>query len=232
MGNGQDLITVIFLVLAVVIFFRLRSVLGERTGHEKPPYRPEESALDKDEDNVVPMPGRKAPPRPAPQTEELDLTPFAKPDTPLFSALEDLVQKEPNFSPALFLDNAKQAYEMIVLAFAKGDKKLLSELLAKDVYEGFAAAIDQRAENDEVLHTDFIGFDSAKFIDVDYDGKEAMVTVRFESNLISLTKDSSGKIIEGDPSEVVNVIDYWTFGREIGSSDPVWYLVSTEYEKD
>ena len=231
MGNGLDIYTIIFLVLAVVIFFRLRSVLGERTGHEKPPLdRRREEQTENGEDNVVPLPGH-ARPVPQPMPAETDLRLFAREGTHLFTSLEKLMEKELSFEPGQFIGNAKSAYEMIVAAYARGDKKTLSELLAKDVYEGFAAAIDERAERDETLVTDFIGFDTAKFHAIDFEGKSVLVTIRFESNIITYTKNGEGRIVEGDPEDVVNVIDMWTFSRELGAADPVWYLVSTEYEK-
>lgn len=230
MGNGLDIYTIIFLVLAVVIFFRLRSVLGERTGHEKPPEPRVQERFGGGEDNVVPLPGRDAP-QMASRQEDTDLRHFAREGTALYDNLEELMRREPQFEPAQFLANAKQAYEMIVQAFARGERKTLSELLAKDVYEGFISAIEEREEAGQELTTDFIGFDDARFVDVAIEGEEAYVTVRFESNIISHTKDSEGRIITGDPSEVQNVIDVWTFSRRIGAETPVWYLSSTEYEK-
>lgn len=232
MGNGLDIYTIIFLVLAVVIFFRLRSVLGERTGHEKPPYERREHEKPAEEaDNVVPMPGMKRAPQPQQIEDEIELRTFAREGTHLYTSLEKLLEREPSFNPASFLDNAKQAYEMIVMAYANGDKKALADLLEREVYEGFAAAIDQRDEADETLYTDFIGFDSAKFEAVDFEGATALVTVRFESNIITHTKDAEGRIVDGDPSEVVSVIDHWTFSRQIGAESPMWYLASTEYVK-
>jgi predicted lipid-binding transport protein (Tim44 family) len=231
MGSDENIYTILFIVLAAVIFFRLRGVLGERTGFEKPPEPSNPRAENESEqDNVVPMPGVKKPQRQIIK-DEVDLRPFAKEGTPLFSALEDFIARQPEFHPAEFLENAKQAYEMIVLAFAKGDKKLLADLLAPEVLEGFIEAIDERAERDEILHTDFIGFDSAKFVAFEIEDNEANATIRFESNLISMTKNATGAVVDGDASDVVSIIDYWTFSKDLQSGNPVWYLVSTEYEQ-
>lgn len=135
----MDIYTIIFLALAVFIFIRLRNVLGQRTGEERPPFdRAARDALPP-EGNVVPMPGGpidQAAPAPA-----ADVSPaerwkgIAEPGTPLAAGLDAIVDQDSSFDPRHFITGAKGAYEMIVLAFANGDRRSLKDLLSSEVFE-------------------------------------------------------------------------------------------------
>jgi predicted lipid-binding transport protein (Tim44 family) len=117
---------------------------------------------------------------------------------------------------------------MIVTAYAEGDRKALKPLLAREVYDGFVAAIGQRESRGEVMEFKFVGIDKADITDAALKGGTAHVTVKFRSKLISATYDTEGKVIDGDPVRVSDVTDIWTFAREISSRDPNWKLVATE----
>jgi predicted lipid-binding transport protein (Tim44 family) len=237
MSEAFDIYTLLFLVLAVVIFIRLRSVLGRRTGSERPPYDPYTRADAKQgtpEGTVVALPrGRTGQPanEPAgPSAEDIEerLERYAKKDSPLSKALTALIKADPSFDPAQFLDGAKAAYEMVVGAFAEGDVKTLEQLLGEDVLEGFTRAIAEREQRGETLTSTLVGIDKADIIEAEIKDRQAFVTVKFVSELISVTRDADGEVVEGDPKKVREVTDIWTFAREVASRNPNWKLVATE----
>lgn len=235
MTETFDIYTLLFLVLAVVIFLRLRSVLGRRTGNERPPYDPysrPEPKRKAGQDTVVAMPHGRAPSArgsvPAAAEVEARVRDYAPKDSPLARGLTAIAKADPNFVPEDFLTGAKTAYEMIVMAFADGDKRLLKQLLSTEVYEGFVEAIDERAKRSETVETSFVGIDKADIIEADLKNKTAQVTVKFVSSLITATRDASGDVIEGDPKKVREVTDIWTFARDVTSRDPNWKLIATE----
>jgi predicted lipid-binding transport protein (Tim44 family) len=225
MNEAFDIYTIVFLVLAVVIFLRLRSVLGRRNGHERPPtdiYRPSSRTANDDEDNVVPLPGREGP------AGAGDFDDEAEPATPLEKDLRDIHRADQTFTPENFTEGAKMAYEMIVSSFAAGDRKTLKPLLARDVYEGFVAVIDDRESRSETVESNFIGINKAEITEATLEGRTATVTVRFVSELVSATRNEAGAVVDGDPTEVMTVTDIWSFARDVTSRDPNWKLVSTE----
>ena len=239
MSEAFDIYTLLFLVLAVVIFIRLRSVLGRRTGSERPPYDPytrtDAKQAGTPEGAVVALPRGRTAQAPVgeaagPSAEDIEerLERFAAKDSPLGKALTALIKAEPDFDPGEFLEGAKVAYEMIVSAFAVGDEKTLKQLLGDDVFEGFARAIDEREVRGETVQSTLVGIDKADIIESEIKDKQAYITVKFVSELISVTRDSDGEVVEGDPKKVREVTDIWTFCRDLTSRNPNWKLVATE----
>jgi predicted lipid-binding transport protein (Tim44 family) len=216
-----DIYTIIFLALAVFIFLRLRSVLGQRTGRERPPYDPysaRDAVRGATNDNVVTLPGRGG------ETVQKPV------DTPEPAEHWKGIA-EAGSTVAAGLDaiaGARAAYEMIVLAYAEGDRRALKNLLSRDVYEGFEAAIRERENKGETVETRFVAIDKSDIAGVELRGRTAQITVRFVSQLISVTRDKSGNVIEGNPERVTDVTDVWTFARDLSSRDPNWKLVATE----
>jgi predicted lipid-binding transport protein (Tim44 family) len=152
MDEFFDLPTLIVIGVAVVILFRLRSVLGTRTGTERPPVerrRPEEANGRAGEETVVPL---RPQGRPAPSLDderrarklEAEIEQFSHGDSGLAANLKAVADADAGFSPKSFLEGAKMAYEMIVTAFAQGDRVTLKSLLEKDVFEDFQRAIAER----------------------------------------------------------------------------------------
>lgn len=233
-----DFGTIFFLVAAVVIFFQLRNVLGRRTGNERPPFdpytagrtrRPEPGKPAKP-DTVVSLPRRKGAVEPAEDRyKTIDAT--AQPGTDLNKGLRAIKDADPSFDPRSFIDGAKLAYEMIVMAFADGDRRTLKNLLSREVYDGFVAAIDEREKRSEKIESSFVGIDKVTFVGAEMKGSEAHITLRIVSELISATRDSAGSVIDGDPETVAEVKDVWTFARDTRSRDPNWKLVATEAEE-
>jgi predicted lipid-binding transport protein (Tim44 family) len=122
------------------------------------------------------------------------------------------------------------AYEMIVLAYADGDRRTLKNLLSREVFDGFIAAIAERETRSEKVQSSFVGIDKADIVSAEMKGTEAYVTLRIVSELISATRDKAGEVIDGDPETVAEVKDVWTFSRDTRSNDPNWKLVATEAE--
>jgi predicted lipid-binding transport protein (Tim44 family) len=230
-----DIYTIIFLALAVFIFLRLRSVLGQRTGRERPPFDPyaaRDAARTSTNDNVVALPPRAGDVAAKPAA---DAEPAAErwkgiveQDSPAALGLDALVAQDPAFDPKQFLAGARTAYEMIVTAYAQGDRRALKNLLSKEVYDGFEAAIKDRESRGEKAETRFVSIDKADIIGAEVKGKTAQVTVRFVSQLVSVTRDRDGNVIDGSPDKVTDVTDVWTFARDLASRDPNWKLVATE----
>lgn len=235
MNGFIDIYSIIFLALAVVIFLRLRSVLGRRTGNERPPFDPyarRDAPIANGEDNVIGLPNqtarRDAPPARNEDTVAERIGSAAEEGTPLYNGLGDIAAADRSFDAEEFLGGAKAAYEMIVTAFAEGDRKTLRQLLSREVYDGFVGAIEQRENRNETIEFRFVGIDSAEFTGAELRGRTAQVTARFLSKLISATHDASGNVVDGDPIHVSDVTDIWTFAREVTSRDPNWKLVATE----
>ncbi|SKA35437.1 Tim44/TimA family putative adaptor protein [Consotaella salsifontis] len=225
--------TIFFIVLGAIVLYQLRSVLGRRTGSERPPFdpysRPETPASS---GNVITLPNRGAA-----TGEEIEAKPnyeaidkVAPPTEPLNAELRRIRDVDAAFDPKQFIDGAKIAYEMIVAAFATGDRKTLKNLLSDQVYQGFDAAIAERERRGEKMQSSFVGIEDAKIVSAELRGREALVTVRIVSQMISATLAADGQVIEGDPETVVEIRDVWTFGRDTRSRDPNWKLVETETE--
>jgi predicted lipid-binding transport protein (Tim44 family) len=235
MNGTFDILTLLFLVIAVVIFLRLRSVLGRRTGNERPRYDPY-SAQDANgkpvRDNIVTLP-RGEPARPAEQ-QPLDEATFARrlkdiapEDSDIAQKLSAIAQQDRSFDPKHFMQGARAAYEMVVTAFAQGDRKTLKQLLSREVYDSFASAIDDRERAGETVDFKFVGISKAEITDAEVLGRAAHITVKFISELITATRNKAGEVVDGDASRIGEVTDIWTFAREIAARDPNWRVVAT-----
>lgn len=240
MQNSFDMTTLVFLALAVFVAWKLRSVLGQKTGSEKPPadpfsrreappQRPDQGGpADAKRDNVIRLPGAANDAAAAPPPVADRWSDIAPPDSPIIAGIEGVIKQEPGFDPRGFLGGAKSAYETIVTAFARGDRKMLKGLLAKEVYDGFEQAISDREKRGEKAESSFVSIDKAEITAVDVKGKTAQVTIAFVSQLISVTRDAQGAVVDGSAEAVSTVNDIWTFSRQLGSRDPNWLLVATE----
>jgi predicted lipid-binding transport protein (Tim44 family) len=232
-----DIYTIIFLALAVFIFFRLRSVLGQRTGRERPPYDPY-SARDAvrspaNNDKIVTLPqrptepavSRPAEPAPPPVDRWKDV---AESGSSVAAGLDAIAAADPSFDAKHFVTGARAAYEMIVTAFAEGDRRQLRSLLSREVYDGFDAAIGEREGRGETAETRFVSIDGSTVTAAELRTRTAQITVRFVSKLISVTRGRTGNVIDGNAEKVTDVTDVWTFAREVSSRDPNWKVVATE----
>ncbi len=228
-----DTTTILLLAVAVLIFLKLRSVLGQRTGRERPPYDPfsaPDAVRKSSGEKVVPLPQRASEPaRPAEAGEPPDrYAGFAAAGSPVARGLDAIVAADKNFDVKQFIAGARAAYEMIVTAYAAGDRRSLKNLLAREVYDGFDAVIREREARSETVETRFISIDSTELTNAELRGKVAQLTLRFVSQLVSVTRNRNGNVIDGSPDAVTNVTDVWTFAREVTSRDPNWNLIATE----
>lgn len=221
MSNGFPFIDIIFFAcVALFIAFRLRNVLGRRTGHERPrDAQPTNSPYaGPDRDNVVPLPERDG---------EDDAVFGHVEDENLRNGLIAVRTADPSFDLEQFLGGAKMAFEMIVDAFARGDKDALRPLLADEVFAGFSQAIDERVAANESLTTDVVAVKTGEAVEAELDGSVANITVRFVSDQINVTRNEAGEVVDGDAERVAEVVDLWTFSRDTATDDPNWELTST-----
>lgn len=240
MHDPFDMSTIIFALLAIFVVWKLRSVLGSRTGNEKPPYDPFQRSGRGEvrpgpmpgDGKVIPLPGAAHPPvtidaPPAATTKPDRWSSYAEPDSKTWEGLDAIAAAEPGFDPEHFLAGAKTAYEMIVVAFAAGDRATLRSLLANEVLDSFESAITQREKNGEKVETTVVSIDKAAIDDAQLRGSTAQISVRFSAKLITATRDRTGNIIEGSADSVVDMVDVWTFAHEVRRRDPNWKLVAT-----
>lgn len=237
MDDFFDLPTLIVIGLAIVILFRLRSVLGTRTGNERSPLERREAAAKAQgakpgEDTVVPMRPHPEPARDADAERQArrlatEIEQFAHGDEKVAAGLNAIAVADPSFRPKSFMEGAKAAYEMIVTAFAQGDRKTLKNLLEKDVYEGFEKAIGEREAAGNTIDFTFVGLPRIEISEAEFDRRNANVTIQFYAEVVSATRDRDGNLIEGNADQVTNIADEWTFARNPKSRDPNWKLVAT-----
>ena len=227
-----DVLTLVFLGLAIFVLYKLRSVLGQRTGTEKPPGERLDRRMGGPEtagepsSNVVPMPGMRRDEAPAdPAARIAKLVPDG---APAHKGLLEIAKADPEFDAGIFLDGARSAYEWIVLAFAEGNRATLRDLLSPEVYEGFEAAIQDRETRGEKVETQFVSIDKAEYAEALLRARSAQITVKFVSKLITVTRDGTGKVVDGSAEKVVDVTDVWTFARDVSTDDPNWRLIATE----
>jgi len=210
---------ILFAMIAVFLALRLRSVLGRRTGNE----RRRQSMIRQAEptgDKVITLPTRGNPPAPPPAT--------APPADAVAAGLERIRDADPAFDPEQFLQGARGAFEMIVAAFAAGDKAKLRPLLSDEVYAPFCAAIDERNAARETLETRILALKRHDISEADLVGVMARITIKLVSDQINVVRAHDGSIVDGDPDKPIEKTDFWTFTRDTRSSDPNWLLVATD----
>ncbi|MGA7973441.1 MAG: Tim44/TimA family putative adaptor protein, partial [Pseudolabrys sp.] len=152
----------------------------------------------------------------------------AAPGSELAAGLDAIASADSDFDAKGFVNGARGAYEMIVSAYAEGDRNTLKSLLSREVYEGFESAIAEREKRGETVESHFISIDEAEITHAEMRQRTAQVTMHFVSKLITATRDKEGKVIDGNAEKVADVTDSWTFARDVTSRDPNWKLVATE----
>jgi len=209
---------VILLLVVMVIFSKLKSLLGTRPEGTKPTPLSEESAAKIFD--IIMQENQKQMLQPAPE----DITPAAD-----LSPVEQELQKIQNFKQNEFIEGAKRAFEIIITAFAKADTETLNSLVSSKLLKKFQEILDQRQQEGITAETDLIGFTSVEITDAKINKNNvAKITVKFMSEQVNLLKDKNDSIIEGDENFVQNITDIWTFERNLNSTNPNWLLVSTK----
>ena len=204
--------------IAIFLILRLRSVLGSRDGFEKPPVEgPARRAANRPEFDVI----EGGPDR--------DITDHVEDGSPSAKALASMKMVENGFMVGEFLEGARGAYEMILMAFEKGDLSSIEGFLSPEVRETFQSVIDRREEEGLTVDASFVGVReiSLKSAEFDRSKNEGEMTVKFVGELTSVVRNAEGEIIEGNPNEIKRQRDVWTFGRIMGANDPNWQLVAT-----
>jgi predicted lipid-binding transport protein (Tim44 family) len=241
---GQfDLITLIALIVAVAAIVKLRSVLGHRSDEderrvERLKARQREAAEAATAD-VITMPRRERDahqPVPAVETTtenaEVRIKAYPVTDPAVTNGLLEIAKLDPSLDPEAFLTGAGKAYEMIVSAFAEGNRRALKDLLTREVYDGFVAAVSEREAQEKTVEQQFVGIKKADIIEAELKNGTAFITVRFASDLISAELDKDGNVVSGDKQKIRDVTDIWTFSRDVSTararSNLNWKLDATQ----
>ena len=211
----------ILAAVAIFLFWRLRAVLGSRDGFEKTLNEIKESG------DVVSSP------------KALDETKNDSPDDDIFDYVEEnsknaqvfkkMKEFDRDFSVNKFVSGAKMAYEIILMAFERGDTEKLKTLLEKKVLTSFKSVIDKRKKDGFIVDAKFIGMRDIRIINASFSQKTkiADVTLSFKSEITTVVRDRKGTIIEGHPDEIKKQIDTWVFTKKLSEKSPIWFLKST-----
>lgn len=204
--------------IAIFLILRLRNVLGTRDGFEPPKV-----------ENPAPTPRRFEVIDGTAEEVDHDILDHAEAGSPTAEALAGMKQAEPSFGVRDFLGGSKMAYEMILMAFERGDLSEVRAFLAEPVADAFQSVIDQREANGQSVEASYLGTRETALVSADFDRVTGMaeVTVRFVGELIAATRDAAGNVVEGDPKAPRKQKDVWTFARVMGQDDPNWQLVAT-----
>ena len=208
---------IIMAVIAVVLFLRLRNVLGSRDGFEpKTDAKPDAKGLPRGFEVIEGGPDR----------DIADHVDIASKAGQAFAAMKTV---EPDFSVTEFQGGARQAYEMNLMAFERDDLETLDQFLSVDVFESFESVINERKKSGLRIDAQFVGVSEMKILDASFDprSKEAEVTLRFVAELTSVVRNAAGEVVEGEPNKIKRQTDVWTFARKMGQDDPNWELVAT-----
>jgi len=239
MSGNIDILTLIALLVTVFVVIKLRSALGRRTPDEDQARYERDKAREAaaSGDKVVTLPRRQQEhAEPTGMDQEPERTPEERLEVRSATILEDaragllkIAQADPSFDVEHFANGAKQAYEMIVTAYAEGNREMLNNLLSQDVFEGFEDAMDNRDERGEKVDQSFVGINRCDITEAELTNNgDANVTLKFLSQLITATMNSAGQVISGDPQKIQEVTDIWTFSRNVGADNPNWRLVATQ----
>ena len=213
----------IYIIIAVVLVIWLRNTLGTRHGDEKTRPNPYAQDNTKSESPITaPLVERDG------DSEKNPSAYFTFENTSAKSGIEDIAKKDRFFDARNFTQNAKDAFSIIVEAFAEGDKETLSDLLSPSVYKAFASAIDVREKAGERVETEIHAVLKADVVEAGVKGNIAQITFRIFAEETMVTYDADGEIIAGHPDHITEMADLWTFGRDVKSKDPTWTVLATD----
>lgn len=231
MGDGfQFLDIILFALVAGFLILRLRSVLGRRDGHQSRAPGPFSSTSGKEheeEKKVVRLPeraDRPSDPSSPMESDELGAKEF---EGPMHAGIAQIRVADPRFDAADFLSGARIAFELILTAYASGDRDKLRSLLSTDVFANFEQSIQEREQHQQRLELKIVGLMSADIVEAYMAGRTAHVTVKFVSEQVSALYAEDDTVVDGDATAITEVSDFWTFARDTRSSDPNWVLVAT-----
>ncbi|MFT3690492.1 Tim44/TimA family putative adaptor protein [Paenirhodobacter sp.] len=208
---------IVLAAIAIFLILRLKNVLGTRDGYEKPVVLDRPTPAERRNFEVI---------EGGPDRDIIDHVPEG---SDAAAALAQMKRVEPEFSVAQFLQGARSAYEMILMAFETGDLEKVRPFLSPDVFAAFEQAVAARKAQGLDVHAEFLGLRELVLSEAKFDTatREAELTVRFGAELISSAQDAAGTVVEGDPRAARKQRDVWTFARTMGNADPNWLLVAT-----
>ena len=216
--NGSLIQLLVLAGIAIFLILKLRSVLGTRDGFEKPPIPLEDvrTRVRRDFEVIECGPDR-------------DITDHVAEGSDAARALAQMKKAEPGFSVGPFLQGARGAYEMILMAFEKGELDRIRPFLSDDVEASFAEAIAQRERDGLSVEASFLGIKELVLHDATFtpESRFGEIAVRFVADQTYVVRNKAGEVVEGSPREVKKTRDIWTFARQMGSDDPNWQLVAT-----
>ena len=212
-ASGFPIDLVLFGMIAAFVVLRLRSILGRRQGFERQ-ADPRAAVRPPAEGPVIDAVAERVPARPLPD-----------PASPMGQALARMPAIDRNFQPARFLDGAEAAFRLIVAAFAAGTRDALRPLLSEDTFKAFEAAIVAREAAGETHRTEVRAIHAATIEAADLRGTIADISVRFVTDQVNLTLGRDGAVLQGTDA-VTEIVDLWTFERDLAVPDPTWRLVS------
>ncbi|MEY1557100.1 Tim44/TimA family putative adaptor protein [Yoonia sp. R2331] len=217
--NAPIIQLLVLAAIAIFLIVRLRSVLGTREGFEKPPIpKQSERAVDRRGFEVIEG------------GVDHDIADHAPEGSDTALALAKMKSVDPSFNVTEFLQGARGAYEMILMAFERGDLSDVTPFISEDVFEAFSEVVDQRQAEGLTIEAQFVGISDLGLNEATFDEatKEAELTVRFTGEMTWQVRDNAGDVIEGNDTEIKRQKDVWTFAREMGSDNPNWRLVATD----
>ena len=216
--NGSLIQLLVLAGIAIFLILKLRSVLGTRDGFEKPPIPLDEvrPRVRRDFEVIEGGPDR-------------DIVDHVPEGSDAARALAEMKKAEPSFAVGPFLQGARGAYEMILMAFEKGELDRIRPFLSDDVEASFAEAIAERDRNGLTVEASFLGIKELVLHDATFtpESRFGEISVRFVGEQTYVVRNKAGEIVEGSPREVKKSRDIWTFARQMGSDDPNWQLVAT-----
>ena len=220
--NGIPLDLLIYIIIAAVLVFWLRNTIGTRSGDERQRPNPFLEATDKNVSGAVIDITSKTEIQDAPLPKNMD---FA--NSVAETGIRELIKMDHSFDVKAFVDNAKDAFVMIVEGFAEGDRDILAALLAEPVYQGFDDAITAREKAGETVETEIHAIKKAEIVEVRIESKMVYVSFQFTAEETAVMRDKEGKITSGDPDRITEMCDIWTFGRDTKAKDPTWKVYET-----
>ena len=211
----------ILAAVALFLFWRLRAVLGSREGFEKSLKDMKEPSDVKAIKNTIDQPNKNNP--------DDDIFDYVEENSKSAEAFKKMKEFNGDFSVNKFVSGAKMAYEIILMAFEKGDIEKLGNLLEKKVFTSFKSVIDKRKKNGFIVDAKFIGMRDIRIMDASFSSKTkvADVTLSFKSEITIVVKDKQGNIIEGHPDDIKKQRDTWVFTKNLSEKSPIWLLKST-----
>lgn len=221
---------IVLAAIAIFVLLRLRAVLGHKIGHDQPPPMPRD--LPDESDRVVQVQPRQLDAFGERPSAVIDPTPEAqailsKLPEEMRTTIDAMTKLDPSFSLSEFLNGARMAFDMVLDAYAKDDRDTLKMLLSKDVFENFRKDLDAMKKDGKRVETTLVSVLSAELLEARLTRNVAHIVMKFESEQIQVVRDTDGKIIEGDASDIQTVDDEWAFERDLRSNNPNWKIVAT-----